>query len=88
MKYEERKKVIEACKFVKGVVRNAGGKDSKPSILKVKPSVIVHGDDWTGESYAKQLGVTAAFLKKNKVRIQYVPYTKSISTTNIIKRIK
>ena len=87
MTYEERKKVLESCIYVDGVVENTGGYDSKPSILKVMPDYIVHGDDWTGDAYLKQLGIDQAFLDEHKIKLVYVPYTKNISTSEIIKRI-
>jgi glycerol-3-phosphate cytidylyltransferase len=86
LNYNERKETLKMLPFVDSVVPNVGGRDSKPTILHVKPDIIVHGDDWTGDSYMKQLGVTKKFLKDNGIEIIYVPYTKGISTSEIIKR--
>ena len=87
MTYDERKKVLESCRHITGVVENTGGYDSKPSIIKVKPDFIVHGDDWTGDAYLKQLSIDQDFLDDNGIKLHYVPYTKGISTTEIIKRL-
>jgi len=88
MKLQERKEMVEACKYVDCVIINAGGKDSKPSILQVRPDFIIHGDDWTGEDYMKQLDVDQKFLDDNKIKLIYLPYTRGISTSYIIRRCR
>lgn len=86
--YNERKKVLLGCHYVYAVIENTGGYDSKPAIVSVKPDYIVHGDDWKGNAYLKQLGIDKEFLKQHRIKLKYVPYTKGISTTEIIKRFK
>jgi glycerol-3-phosphate cytidylyltransferase len=86
MNFEERKRALEACRYVAGVVENEGGHNSGITIKAVAPNIIVHADDWMGESYLRQLGITQEFLDENKIKIVYFPYTKSISSTEIIKR--
>jgi glycerol-3-phosphate cytidylyltransferase len=88
MTYRERKACLLGCKYVDGVVENTGGYDSKPAILKVKPDLIAHGDDWVGPSYLKQLKIDSKFLKKNGIKLVQIPYSKGISTTKILKRCK
>jgi glycerol-3-phosphate cytidylyltransferase len=88
MTYEERKATLKSIPYVDSVIKNTGGYDSKPAILNVMPDYIVHGDDWTGAKYLKQLAIDRTFLKKHKIKLLYVPYTKGISTSEIIKRIK
>lgn len=88
MSYQERKQALEGCKYVDLVVKNTGGKDSKPAISVVNPKFLLHGDDWTGENYLKQLDITVEWLKENAIELVYIPYTKGISTSEIIKRIK
>ena len=84
--YEDRKKVLESCKYVERVVENTGGKDSTIAIKEVEPRIIVHGDDWTGEAYMRQMNLTQDFLDEYSIKLTYFPYTKSISTTEIINR--
>lgn len=86
MSYAERRAMLESCKYVHRVIENVGGFDSKPSILECDPHVIIHGTDWVGESFKKQLGVTDEFLKENEIDIAYFQYTEGVSTTDIIKR--
>lgn len=87
MSLEERIAVVSSCKYVDIVDVNDGGEDSKPAILRHKPDYILHGDDWTGDSLMKQMGLTKDFMTKNKIRFMYVPYTKGISTTELKNRI-
>lgn len=85
--YENRRQVLLACGYVDMVVRNVGGYDSKKAIDVVDPDIIVHGDDWTGEAYLKQLGIDENYLHTHDIELVYFPYTKGISTTEIIKSL-
>lgn len=87
MTLEERIAMIEACKYVDEVIVNDGDADSKRAIMKAMPDFVLHGDDWTGESLAKQMGLTEEFLKKYQIEMKYVPYTQGISSSDIKKRI-
>lgn len=80
----ERIKVLEACKYVDRVMVNTGNEDSRVAILNSGADVILHGDDWTGESLMKQLGVTPEWLEEHGIEMRYIPYTKGISTTEIL----
>ncbi len=88
MTYKERAKTLKGCKYVKEVVENFGGADSKPTILAVAPSVIVVGSDWHERDYFAQLDIDWAFLRDNNISLMYVPYTVTISTTDIKKRLR
>jgi len=55
--------------------------DTDETIDIIRPDLIVHGDDWIdfpGRAKAEELGIETATI----------PYTKGISTTKIIERIK
>lgn len=84
----ERLTMIEACRYVDEVTINDGNEDSSIAITRVKPTVIVHGDDWQGESYVRQLGLTPEFLQAQGIRLEYVPYTQGISTSELLARIR
>lgn len=104
MSYEERKELLEACEYVDEIVENKGNsrreiekrlKQTWGWTLAMRGptgietiTYIFHGTDWTGESYLKQLGVTQKFLDKNNITMVYLPYTKEISSSKIIKRCK
>ncbi len=55
MSFDERREVLEACRFVDDVVANIGGADSRPSIEMVKPDLVVIGSDWAKKDYYKQM---------------------------------
>jgi glycerol-3-phosphate cytidylyltransferase len=87
MTYEERKAVLEACRFVDKVIPNRGGANSKPSIMAVMPDMIIIGSDWAVRDYHKQMGFTQSWLDERSIMLCYIPYTQGISSTDIKKRL-
>jgi len=87
MTFAERKAILLGCRYVDQVVANIGGADSKPAIELVMPDLIVIGDDWAKKDYYAQMGFTQEWLDERGIGLAYVPYTQSISTTNIKKRM-
>lgn len=87
MSYVEREKSLSCCQYVDKVIPNFLGKDSKPSILSVKPSIIAIGDDWAHKDYYSQMQFTQDWLDENSIVLVYIPYTKGISTTEIKRRL-
>jgi cytidyltransferase-like protein len=85
---QERIETLKGFKGVDIVDVNIGGEDSKPMLLKYKPDYIIFGDDYDIERYKKQIGVDDAFLHDNGMKLIQLPYTKEISTSNIISRCK
>ena len=88
MSYQERKAVIEAIRYVDEVIPNEGGVDSKISILKVKPDMLVVGSDWLKKDYCKQMGFTPEWLEQQHIALTYIPRYIQISTTQIKQRIR
>ena len=84
---QERMAVLEACKYVDEVVLNVGGADSKIAIEMVDPNYIVVGSDWAKKDYYKQMQFTQDWLDERLIGLVYVPYTDSISSTDIKKRL-
>ncbi len=62
--------------------------DNKKHIEKYNVNIIVHGDDWPEDSYMEQIRVTPEFLEQNNCELVLLPYTKGISTSELIKEIK
>ena len=87
MNYEERELVLLSCRYVKQVVCNYGGADSKPVIEKVEPNIIAIGDDWAKKDYHKQMDFTEGWLASMGIELIYLPYTHGVSSTEIKKRI-
>lgn len=79
--------VIKACKYVDDafIIRQY---DNKEYIEKYGINIIVHGDDWEVNSYMEQIRVTPEYLKEKNCELVLLPYTKGISTSELIKQIK
>ena len=86
--YEERAKVLDACRYVDRVVPNIGGNDSRIAIDLVKPDLIVIGSDWARRDYHAQMSFTQEWLDDRGIGLCYVPYTRGISTTDIKTRMR
>lgn len=87
LSFDERKKSLLASGLVDKVIVNTGGSDSKPAILEANPDIICIGDDWAKKDYYGQMNFTQAWLDEQGIVLCYVPYLKSISTTEIKRRI-
>ena len=87
MSLEERMAVISACRYVDIVVPNAGGADSRPTILETGAEFVVVGTDWCDRDYMGQMGFTRDWLEEHGVGFGFVPYTVGVSTTDIKKRL-
>ena len=89
MSYKDREALLSSLHgLVDSVIPNIGGTDSKKSILKVKPDVIVVGSDWLKKDYCKQMSFTPEWLEKNKIALMYIPRYLDVSSTKIKERIK
>ncbi|MCY6315229.1 CDP-glycerol glycerophosphotransferase family protein [Bacteroides fragilis] len=83
----DRLAVVKACSYVDEafIIPDL---DNKLYVIKYNVDIIVHGDDWTGEGYLNQICMTPEFLQKHQIELVYLPYTKGISTSKIIKSIQ
>jgi len=78
--YEQRKQIVESIKYVDCVIPQYT-RDKTKLIKTIKPDVLVAGDDWDRLKGQET-------LEKFGGRVVFFPYTKTISTTELIKRIK
>jgi glycerol-3-phosphate cytidylyltransferase len=85
---EERREVLLACKYVDEVVMNVGGADSRIAIDQVQPNYIVVGSDWAERDYYAQMSFDQKWLDERGIGLVYVPYTKTISSTQIRSRMQ
>ena len=53
-----------------------------------KPSVIVHGNDWKGDSLYKQMNITETQIEKYGISFVYPDYTPGISSTILREQLK
>lgn len=88
MSLPERFEVVASCMFVDHVMVNDGDADSRPAILASDAKVIVHGDDWEHDGLLHQLGVTSDWLYDHGIALRLLPSTPSVSTTEILNRIR
>lgn len=86
--YEERKIVLEGCRWVDSVIPNVGGPDSRITIDMVQPDFIVIGSDWARKNYYEQMQFTQEWLDDRGIGLVYVPYTKGISSTDVKARMR
>lgn len=87
MNYEERRDVLESCRYVDRVVPNIGGADSRLAIDLVKPDLIVIGSDWARRDYYAQMQFDQDWLDERGIGLAYIPYTAGISSTDIKARL-
>jgi glycerol-3-phosphate cytidylyltransferase len=87
MSFNERAEVLQACRYVDGVIPNYGNADSKVAISKVLPNFVVIGDDWAKKDYYAQMQFTQEWLDLRNIGLIYVPYTAGVSTTDLKRRI-
>lgn len=71
--FEDRKKILEAVKYVDEVIPERTWEQKIPDVVNNNVDVFVMGDDWTGKF---------DFLK-DYCEVVYLPRTEGISTTKI-----
>lgn len=82
--YEERKKIVEAIKYVDEVVPQTSI-DKMEALENLRFNVMFHGDDWKGSELYKK--IEQEFNKKG-VEIVFLPHTSGISSTELVKKIE
>jgi cytidyltransferase-like protein len=85
--YEDRKAMLLALRCVDHVIKNSGDENSQDSILRVHPTHIVNGSDWNRDRLMKQMGLTEAFLKDNKLEIVIFQDSLPIHSTNLRNKL-
>lgn len=85
--FESRKIIISSIKGVYKVIEQTT-LDYTYNLDIYKPDFIVHGDDWLNGPQKHIRKLIQEQIKKWDGQIIDVPYTKYISTTNIINNIK
>jgi len=89
MTYEQRKDVIENIKGVENVIAQET-LDYRPNLEKLKPDIVVHGDDWKEGVQSKTRQQVIDTLAQWGGKLIEVPYTEGISSTylnNLLKEI-
>lgn len=83
MSLDERVAVVEACRYVDEVVPEAPLKLTEAYLTKHRIDLVVHGDDISPESEQQMYSVP-----KQLGKYKTIPYTKGVSTSDVIRRIR
>ena len=81
---EERTAQLQSLPFVASVVPYTDP-DQRPVYERLKPDIIVQGDDWL---YSADRTAAIEHLKANRIRLVLLPRTEGISTTEIRRRVE
>lgn len=87
-RYAERKRCLEAVRYVDEVIENSGDHDSTFAIEAVRPDFIVIGSDWAGRDYYRQMGFTPVWLRERGIQLVYVPRDRDLSSTIVKTRTR
>jgi len=52
-----------------------------------KPTIIVHGSDWKGDSLYKQMNITKEQIEKYNIQFKFPEYTKGVSSTLLRSKV-
>ncbi len=80
---EERAVEVAACRYVDEVLLDAPLVLTDEWLDQHKIDIVVHGDDYSAEKFEKYYGAA-----KRRGILRSVPYTKGISTSDLIRRIR
>lgn len=83
--FEDRKKIVEAIRYVDEVVPQIDYTDKKSAAIKYNIDVMFVGDDWKGTEKWNHIEKE---LSEIGVDVIYLPYTQSISSTILREKIK
>ena len=87
LNFEQRKLIIENIKNVKHVIPQ-DSLDYTDNLLKIKPDFVVHGDDWKEGVQRTTRQTVIDTLKNWGGKVIDVPYTKGVSSTKFIEKVK
>ncbi len=80
--FKDRVTILKACSGVDEVVSNQNGSLDATQLIGLGIEVVVVGSDWENKSLRGEKKV-----EESGIRIQYFPYTKSVSSTQIKDKI-
>ncbi len=87
MEYKERLAVVENIKGVYKVIPQSE-LDYRVNLIKLKPEYFMHGDDWKTGVMSKPRELAIKTISKWDGKLVEPEYTKGISSSDIIKKIK
>lgn len=87
MDWEQRKIVVESVKGVSRVIAQET-LDYVPNLLKEKPDIVVHGDDWKKGIQAQTRQRIVDVMAEWGGKVIDIPYTQGISSTQLNRALK
>ncbi|EEB79514.1 phosphoenolpyruvate phosphomutase, putative [marine gamma proteobacterium HTCC2148] len=87
MQYEQRKLVIENIKGVVSVIAQ-NTLDYRPNLEKLKPDIVVHGDDWKDGVQKQTRDQVVETLAQWGGGLVEIAYTQGISSTQLNEAVK
>lgn len=87
LSFKQRKAVLEKIIYVKEVIKQ-DTLDYTKNLTKIKPSIVVHGDDWRKGPQKETRRKVLKVLKKWNGKLIEPKYTKGISSSYIKKIVK
>ena len=82
--FEERFEIVKAIKYVDEVIPQKN-RNKISAYEEIKFNVMFVGDDWKNSEFFNR---SEELLKMNHVDVVYFPYTKGVSSTGILERLR
>ena len=88
LNYIQRKKILNSISGIDKIVKQHEW-DYSSNILKYKPDIMLHGDDWKKDDSGRLLRQNAiSALKKIGSKLIEIPYTKGVSSSSLQKKFQ
>lgn len=85
--YEKRKEVVQSLSFVDSVIEQNSA-SYKENLLKLKPDIVVHGDDWQNGYQKRYRSEVIELLGLWGGKLVELPYSNDISDIKIKEQMK
>ena len=87
MSYDQRYSVVSNLKYIDYVIPQ-DSLSYKDNLIKIKPDIVIHGDDWKEGVQKETRQEVIKTIKEWNGKLIEVPYTSGISSTQIINTLK
>ena len=85
LSFKNRSRILKSIKLVKSVIAQ-DSLDYTKNLNKIKPDIVIHGDDWKVGIQKDTRAKVIKTLKKWNGKLIEFPYTKNISSTKILNQ--
>ncbi len=87
LNFNQRKKIINNLKYIHNIIPQKT-MSYLENLKKLRPEIVVHGDDWKKGVLKESRAEVVKFLKKTRGKLVEIPYTKNISSSSIKNKIQ